>query len=104
MNHPSFYTPLLSRDLLIVEGTNIVSSIDPTSYKGYIYFILVAIYYFSKLAKLIPLREVKVHNVLSIFNNHIVYQFSVPHQIIYTNSLTFRAIKIHNFNRHYDIE
>jgi len=52
-------------------------SISPPSSKGH-RFILGITGYFSKWAKAIPLREVKVCNVVKFIKHHVIYRIGVP--------------------------
>ena len=41
-------------------------------------FILVIMDYFSKWAKVVPLKEVKTPNVIRFIKHHVLYCFGVP--------------------------
>ncbi|TYK05004.1 uncharacterized protein E5676_scaffold143G002350 [Cucumis melo var. makuwa] len=57
-------------------GLDLVGPITPKSSAGHSY-ILAAIYYFSKWAEAIPLREAKKKNVANFIRTHIIYQYAV---------------------------
>lgn len=46
------------------------------------WFILAIANYFSKLAKVVPMEEVKMANVVKFVKHHVIYHFNVPHQIV----------------------
>ncbi|PKU82262.1 hypothetical protein MA16_Dca017484 [Dendrobium catenatum] len=84
-------------------GTDIIGPIDPPSSKGH-RFILAATDYFSKWAEAVPLREVKTHNVLQFFRDHIVYRFGIPRRIISDNGPSFKSTKLNNFAKRHNID
>jgi len=65
----------------------VVGPISPSS-KGY-RFILAITDYFSKWAEAIPLREVKVSDVVKFVKHHVIYRFSVPWRIVHDNGPQF---------------
>ncbi|KAL4183193.1 hypothetical protein AMTRI_Chr11g96980 [Amborella trichopoda] len=71
-------------------GMDIVGPIDPPSTMGYV-FILVATYYFSKWAEVVPLKQVLGIVVAYFFRHHIIYRFGVPDRIISDNGPQFRS-------------
>ncbi|PKU59564.1 hypothetical protein MA16_Dca028568 [Dendrobium catenatum] len=84
-------------------GTDIIGPIEPPSSLGH-RFILAATDYFSKWAEAIPLREVKLDNVMKFFRDNIVYHFGVPRQIISDNGTAFKSIKIYRFIEHHMLD
>ncbi|KAL0329084.1 UNVERIFIED_CONTAM: hypothetical protein Sradi_4895100 [Sesamum radiatum] len=54
------------------------------SFKGHLY-ILAATDYFSKWAKVVPLKEVKKESVADFIRTHIIYRYGVPRYIITGN-------------------
>ena len=52
-------------------------------------YILVATDYFSKWAKVIPLKEVKKENVVNFIRTHLIYRYGVPRNIMTDNGKPF---------------
>ena len=65
-----------------------VGPITPKSSVGHAY-ILVATDYFSKLAQVVPLKEVKKEIVVNFIRSNIIYQYEVPRYIIIDNGKPF---------------
>jgi len=65
-----------------------VGPIRPPSSKGN-RFILAITDYFSKWAKVIPLREVKTSDVINFIKHHVVYRFGMLRRIVYDNGPQF---------------
>ena len=62
-------------------GIDLVGQIYPSSTKGH-KFVLVGTNYFTKWVEAIPLIEVTHQNMISFVQEHIIYQFGIPHTII----------------------
>ena len=62
-------------------GIDLVGQIYPLSTKGH-KFVLVGTNYFTKWVEAIPLIEVTSQNMISFVQEHIIYQFGIPHTII----------------------
>ncbi|XP_020262803.1 uncharacterized protein LOC109838787 [Asparagus officinalis] len=77
---------------------DIVSSITPPSSKGH-RFILAITDYFSKWAETIPLREVKMSDVVKFLKHHIIYRYGIPRHIVHDNAPQFVS---QAFTRFYD--
>ena len=60
-----------------IWGMDVVGPISPPSSKGQ-WFILAITDYFSKWAEAIPLREVKISDVIRFVKNHVIYRFGMP--------------------------
>ena len=56
----------------------------PKSSSGHLY-ILATTDYFSKWAKVMPLREVKKETVVNFIQTHFIYRYGIPHYIITNN-------------------
>ena len=67
---------------------DVTRPISPPTSKGY-HFILTIMDYFSKWAKVIPLREVKTSDVIKFIKHHVVYRFGVPRWIVHDNGPQF---------------
>ena len=65
-----------------IWGMNMVGPISPSSSKGH-QFILTITDYFSKWAKVIPLREVKTSDVIKFVKHHVLYLFGVSRRIVH---------------------
>ena len=65
-----------------------VGPITPKFSAGHAY-ILATTYYFSKWAKVVPLKEVKKENVVNFIRSNIIYQYGVPRYIITNNGKPF---------------
>jgi len=69
-------------------GMDVVCPISPPLTKGH-RFILTITDYFSKWAEAIPLREVKISDVIKFIKHHVVYYFGVPQWIVHDNGPQF---------------
>ena len=69
-------------------GLDVVRPITPKSSIGHAY-ILAAIDYFSKWAKVVPLKEVKKENVVNFIRSNTIYRYGVPRYIITNNRKPF---------------
>jgi len=58
-------------------GMDVVGPISPPSSKGHP-FILAITDYFSKWAEAIPLKEVKISDMIKFIKHHVMYRFGVP--------------------------
>jgi len=58
-------------------GMDVIRPISPSTSKGHC-FILTITNYFSTLAEVVPLKKVKISDVLKFIKHHILYCFSVP--------------------------
>ena len=68
-------------------GLDLVGPVNPAS-RGYIW-ILVAMEYFTKWAKAIPLRKATRGAVANFIKENIIFRFGVPHRIISDNGTPF---------------
>jgi len=66
---------------------------DVVGPKGY-RFILTITDYVSKWVEAIPLREVKISNVIKFIKHHVVYGFGVPRRIVQDNGVSQAFLKI----------
>lgn len=57
---------------------------SPPSFKGH-QFILTPTNFFSKQAEAIPMKEVKMTDVIKFFKHYVIHHFGVPCRIIYDN-------------------
>jgi hypothetical protein len=64
-------------------GLDFISEIHPRSSKGH-QFILVAMDYFTKWTKAVPLRNMTLREVINFVQEHIIYRFGV-HQTLTTD-------------------
>ena len=69
-------------------GLDVVGPITPKFSAGHAY-ILATTYYFSKWAKVVPLKEVKKENVVNFIQSNIIYRYGVPQYIITDNGKPF---------------
>jgi len=58
-------------------GMDVIGPISSPTSKGY-RFILAITYYFSKWAEVVPLKEVKISNMIKFIRHHVLYHFGVP--------------------------
>jgi len=58
-------------------GMDVIRPISRPSSRGH-HFILGITDYFSKWAKVVPLKEVKTPNVIKFIKYHVLYYFGVP--------------------------
>ncbi|XP_070032935.1 uncharacterized protein [Nicotiana tomentosiformis] len=68
-------------------GLDVVGPL-PKSSKGQIY-ILAATDYFSRWAKVVPLKEVKKETVVNFINSYIIFRYGIPRYIITNNGTPF---------------
>ncbi|CAL8112488.1 unnamed protein product [Prunus armeniaca] len=71
-------------------GLDFIGIIKPKSSCRHQY-ILVAIDYFSKWAKAVPLKVVKAEDVANFIKTHIIHHYGVPSKIISDNALYFKC-------------
>ena len=69
--------------------------ISPPSTRGH-QFILVMTNYFSEWAETVPLKEVKISDIIQFIKHHVVYRFGVPRRIVHDNRSQFVS---HSFQR-----
>ncbi|XP_020249346.1 uncharacterized protein LOC109826741 [Asparagus officinalis] len=77
-------------------GMDIVGPISPSSFKGH-RFILAITDYFSKWAKTIPLKEVKISDMVKFIKHHIIYMYDIPRRIIHDNRPQFVSLAFTQF-------
>ena len=82
---------------------DVIVPISPPSSKGH-RFILVITDYFSKWEEAIPLREVKMSDVIKFVKHHVVYRFSVPRWIIHDNGPQFVSQEVQRFCNKFRIQ
>ena len=58
-------------------GMDVIGPISPPTSRGH-RFILAITNYFSKWAKVVPLKEVKTSNMIKFIKHHVLYHFGVP--------------------------
>jgi len=61
---------------------DVIRPINPPTSKGH-HFILVMMDYFSKWAEVVPLKEVKILNMIKFIKHHVLYHFGVHRQIVH---------------------
>jgi len=76
---PGHLRPMTSTWLFEMWGMDVVGPISPPSSKGY-RFILPITDYFSEWVKVIPLKEVKISDVIKFIKHHVIYCFGVPYR------------------------
>src|SRR4051812_43512266 len=77
--------------------------IHPPSSKGH-RFILAITDYFSKWAKVIPLREVKATDVVKFIKHHVIYRCGVPRCIVHDNGPQFISTVFSRFCNKFRIQ
>ena len=82
---------------------DVVEPITPKSSTGHAY-ILVATDYFSKLAEVVPLKEVKKETIVNFIRSNIIYQYGVPRYIIIDNGKPFYKKLMSNLYERFDFE
>ena len=63
---------------------DVIEPINPLTFRGH-HFILTIMDYFSKWAKDVLLKEVKIPNVIKFIKHHVLYCFDVPRRIVHDN-------------------
>jgi len=61
-----------------------IGPLSPPTSKGH-RFILAITDYFSKWAKVVPLKEVKTTDMIKFIKHHVLYRFGVPQRVIHDN-------------------
>lgn len=77
---------------------DIVGPIAPLSSRGY-QFILIITDYFSKWAEEVPMREIKMKDVVKLIKHYVIYRLVIPRHIIHDNEPQFST---HGFARFCD--
>ena len=80
-----------------------VRSITPKSPIGHAY-ILAVTDYFSKWAKVVPLKEVKKENVVNFIRSNFSYRYRVPRYIITNNGKPFYKKLMSNLCERFDFK
>jgi hypothetical protein len=69
-------------------GMDIIGPINPPTSKGHRYILAITEYFF-KWAEDIPLKEVKIVDVIKFIKHHVIYHFGVPRRIVHDNGSQF---------------
>jgi len=69
-------------------GLDVIGPIIPPTSKRH-RFILAITDNFSKWAEAIPLKEVKISDVIKFIKHHVIYRFGIPQRIIHDNGPQF---------------
>jgi len=77
-------------------GMDVIGPISPPTSKGY-QFILDITDYSSKWMEVIPLKEVKMYNIIKFIKHHVIYHFGIPRWIIHDNGSQFVSQVFQNF-------
>ncbi|KAL0458498.1 UNVERIFIED_CONTAM: hypothetical protein Slati_0477000 [Sesamum latifolium] len=85
---PKYLHPTVASWSFDAWGLDVVGPINPKSSVGHIY-ILAATDYFSKWAKVVPLKEVKKETVVDFIRINIIFRYGVPRYIITDNGKSF---------------
>lgn len=72
---------------------DLIGQIHPPSSKGHKY-ILIAIDYFTKWVKVIPLKNVEQSEIIDFTNEHIIHRFGIPETITIDNGTMFTGRKM----------
>jgi len=88
---PGYLHPMTSFWPFEMWRMDVVGPISPPSSKGY-QFILAITDYFSKWAEVIPLKEVKISDVIKFTKHYVIYHFGVPWQIVHNNRPQFSQV------------
>jgi hypothetical protein len=80
-----------------------VGPIDPPTSRGH-QFILAATNYFTKWAEAVPLKEVKISNMVKFFKTHILYRFGTLRRIISDNGTTFKISKVYALAEQFNVD
>ena len=82
---------------------DMVGLISPPSPKGH-RFILAITDYFAKWAEVIPLRKVKIFDMIKFIKHHVVYRFGVPRRIVHDNGSQFISQSFQRFCNKFRIQ
>jgi len=84
-------------------GMDVIRPISPLTSKTHC-FIMAITDYFSKWAKVVPLKEVKTSYVIKFFKHHVLYHFGVPRQIVHINGPKFISQVFQRFCNKFEIQ
>ena len=82
---------------------DVIGPISPPSSKGQ-WFILAITDYFSKWTEAIPLREVKISDMIRFVKHHVIYHFGVPRRIVHDNGAQFVSQAFQRFCNKFKIQ
>jgi transposase InsO family protein len=77
-------------------GLDFIGEIHPRSSKGH-RFILVAMDYFTKWTKAVPLRNMTHQEVITFVQEHIIYRFGVPQTLTTNQGPSFMSHQFREF-------
>jgi hypothetical protein len=77
-------------------GLDFIGEIHPRSSKGH-RFILVAMDYFTKWTKAVPLRNMTHQEVITLMQEHIIYRFGVPQTLTIDQGPSFMSHQFREF-------
>jgi len=100
---PELLLPTIASWPFEVWGIDVTGPISLLSTRAH-RFILAIIDYFSKWAKVIPLAEVKIINVVNFLKHHVIHRFGVPRRIIHDNGPQFVSQLFFQFCDKYRIQ
>jgi hypothetical protein len=78
------------------SGLDFIGEIHPGSCKGH-RFVLVAMDYFTKWTKAVPLKNMKHQEVISFMQEHIIYRFGVPQTLTTDQGPSFMSQQFREF-------
>jgi hypothetical protein len=71
-------------------GLDFIGQIHPSSSKGHL-FVLVATDYFTKWAKVVPLKNMTHKEVIEFITEHIIHRFGIPQTLTMDQSTSFTS-------------
>jgi hypothetical protein len=80
-----------------------VGHIHPVSSKGH-RFVLVAMDYFTKWTKVVPLKNMTHKEVIRFISEHIIHRFGIPHTLTTDQGLSFMSHQVREFVKSFKIK
>jgi hypothetical protein len=71
-------------------GLDFIGQIHPSSSKGHL-FVLVSTDYFTKWAKVVPLKNMTHKEVIEFITEHIIHRFGIPQTLTMDQSTSFTS-------------
>jgi len=100
---PGHLHPTISSWPFKMCGMDVVGPISPPSSKGH-RFILVITNYFSKWVEVIPLKEVKISDIIKFIKHLVIYRFGMPRWIVHDNRPQFVSQAFQRFCNKFKIQ
>jgi transposase InsO family protein len=84
-------------------GLNFIGQMHPLSLKGH-RFVLVAMDYFTKWTKVVPLKNTTRKDVIEFITEHIIHRFVIPQTLMTDQGTSFVSGQVREFIESYKIK